>query len=317
MEICTQTNPLAARFGFDEACRMIAEAGFTAIDWGIDRAWHFDDLLTAPTLSGHCIFERPIDEILAHFAEEIASAKRWGLKLSQAHAPFRAFDFRRPEILDYAIEIYKGCIRLCHAAGCKYLVIHGISIREEDTVTTPEMCLAYNQKMYESLLPVLAETDVVVCMENLFSLAKSLGIANFTAAHCADPDQAAEWIDALNEKAGRRAFALCFDTGHLHLLRGDLRRYLTVLGDRIACLHIHDNDQFGDYHLLPYTGTFTWELFLAMLKEIGYKGDLSFETCGQMATRRCPAPLVSPFLRLTYEMGAYFRAVLTGESANL
>ena len=310
MEICIQTNPLAARFGFDEACRMIAEAGFTAIDWGIDNAWRFDDLLTAPTLSGLCIFEKSPAEVLAHYAEELASLQRWGLTVSQAHAPFRAFDFRRKEVLDYAIEIYKGCIRLCQAAGCKHLVIHGISIREEDTETTPELCRQYNRRLYESLLPTLAETDVVVCMENLFSRAGRMGIPNFTAAHCADPDEAVAWIDELNKQAGRAAFALCFDTGHLHLLRGDLRRYLSVLGDRIACLHIHDNDQFGDYHLLPYTGTFPWELFLATLKEIGYRGDLSFETCGQMAARRCPDPLVPHVLRLVYETGVYFRAEL-------
>ena len=267
--------------------------------------------MTAPVLSDLCIFEKSPDQVLAYFADEIASAKRWGLKLSQAHAPFRAFDFRRPEILNYAIKVYKGCIHLCQAAGCKHLVIHGISIREEDTVTTPEMCLAYNQRMYESLLPDLAECpDVVVCMENLFSRASRMGIPNFTAAHCADPDQAAAWIDQLNAQAGRAAFALCFDTGHLHLLRGDLRRYLTLLGDRIACLHIHDNDQLGDYHLLPYTGTFPWALFLDTLRQIGYQGDLSFETCGQMSEKRCPAPLAPHFLRLTYEMGAYFKEAL-------
>ena len=42
-------------------------------------------------------------------------------------------------------------------------------------------------------------------------------------------------------------------------------------------LHIQDNDGSGDGHLIPGDGTIDWDLFLAVLKEIGYLGDCVLE----------------------------------------
>ena len=72
MKISTQTYNLVGEYGIRDAYRMIREAGFEAIDWNIDTALDFDQMLAAEKLEGLCIFERSQEEIDAYFAEELA-----------------------------------------------------------------------------------------------------------------------------------------------------------------------------------------------------------------------------------------------------
>ena len=58
--------------------------------------------------------------------------------------------------------------------------------------------------------------------------------------------------DRLNEKAGKECFGLCMDVGHMQLVMKDIRTYAPVLGSRIKCLHIHDNDGVNDSHRIPF-----------------------------------------------------------------
>ena len=49
-------------------------------------------------------------------------------------------------------------------------------------------------------------------------------------------------------------------------------------------LHIQDNDGTCDGHLIPGDGTVDWELFISVLKEIGYMGDCVLEAHHQSLT---------------------------------
>ena len=57
--------------------------------------------------------------------------------------------------------------------------------------------------------------------------------------------------------------------------------YAAVLGRRIKCLHVHDNNGSSDQHMAPLTGTVNWGNFCSSLRDAGYDGDLSFETFNQ------------------------------------
>ena len=114
-------------------------------------------------------------------------------------------------------------------------------------------------------------------------------------------------IDSLNEKAGKKCFGLCLDTGHLNLLRKPMHSYIPIVGDRIVCLHIHDNLQNADSHLIPYAGSIWWKFFLEEMRKIGYKGDLSFETFAQVDKKRLPPELLPAFLSAIADIGKYFR----------
>jgi len=307
MKLCIQTGDIVDELGFEEGYRMIKDAGFTTIDWNLDHAWKMNTIIKANDLKELCIFEKSLPEIMDHYAEELAFIKNNGLTVSQAHAPFPAYVEGRPDILEYAIKVYCGNILFCNKIGCKKLVIHGISLFATEQNKTPEDYKKMNMHLYESLIPTLQQTDIIVCLENLFTKNGS----DFLEGTCSNPFEAVEYIDTLNKKAGKMCFGLCLDTGHLNLLHKSFRVYMPILGDRIKALHIHDNDASSDQHLAPYTGTIIWKDFINGLKQIGYNGDLSFETFRQVTIKRVDKPVIMPFLKLIAQIGEYFKSELT------
>ncbi len=303
MKLCVQSGTVVFDYGYEKGYSMFREAGFEAIDWNIDSYWNSKAIRAGDTTKD-CIYDRPIEEVIAFFADEVAIMKKNGLVISQAHAPFPAYVIGKPEVLDYTIGIYKKCIELCAHYGCKNLVVHGISLAHNDSINTVSDINALNMKLYESLIPTLLKVKTVtVCLENLFT-AKG---RHFMEGTCSDPHQAVAYIDALNAKAGAEVFGFCLDTGHINLLQKDMRTYVPVLGKRIKALHIHDNDGLADSHLAPYTGTIDWRAFCAVLRDIGYDGDLDFETFAQTKKERLDAELVPAYLTLIAECGKHFR----------
>ena len=302
MKISVQNGGIIEHIGAEACYAAIKEAGFTAIDWNLDHG------LTPAQIKklnyeGVSIFERPIQEVIAHYEAELALIRNNGLTITQAHAPFPPYIPGHPEILEFMIPVYENCIRLCHYAGCKNLVIHGISLEEKDSDNTPETIAALNQHLYESLIPTLLECDVTVCLENLFTRrpAPMEGI-------CSDPYDAVRWIDSLNAKAGREVFGFCLDVGHLQFVAKNFRTYIPILGKRIKALHIHDNDGRDDLHLAPMTGAVNWAVLCDCLKQIGYDGDLSFETFMQVRiAQRFDEDLLIPWLQLICHTGEVFR----------
>ena len=314
MKLSVQNGDLTVSRGIEGGYAAIKNAGFEAIDWNIDHAWKSAELKTAEKYEGHSIFERPMDEIMAFYAPELAVIRKNGLEITQAHAPFPPYFTGKPEFTDYATEIYKQVVLFCSEVGCPRLVIHSVAYRpDEGEDRDLEYVNGLSMKMYRALIPSLLETRrngktaVTVCLENLFSSMNG----GYILGPCTDPEEAVWMIDTLNAEAGEECFGLCLDTGHLNLLRGDFRSYIPKLGKRIKALHIHDNFADGDRHLMPYTGNVRWKDLLCGLKKIGYDGDLSFETFAQYLPSRIPDALVDPFLRLTREIGEYFRDELT------
>ena len=298
MRICVQTGGIVPQLGNEKGYELIAKAGFNAIDWNLDRDLPVDATKTL-RYEGISILERPFEEVKAYYAPELEIIRKNGLTIAQAHAPFHAYIPGHPELLEFMIGIYKTCIRLCDWAGCKALVIHGISLREDDPTNTPETIEALNWHLYEALIPTLLECNVTVCLENLFTH-RPVPVEGV----CADPHEAANCIDRLNEKAGKEAFAFCLDVGHLQILNKNLRTYIPVLGKRVKLLHLHDNDGREDLHMLPLTGTVNWQVLCDCLRDIGYTGDINFETWAQNdVVRKFDEELLLPFLSLTRKIG--------------
>ena len=312
MKISMQSQDLVDEIGIELAYRYIKEAGFEAIDWNIDHAWSFSEILKAEKLENLCIFEKDTNAALEYYREELEEIRKNGLEISQAHAPFPAYDPRCPELLDYAIEVYKNIIRFCGTVGCPRIIIHGISRQPSYKSMTNEECKALNKKLYESLIPTLLEVGTVkVCLENLPMWDNFGGKTVLTGGHCSNPVLAAAEIDELNEKAGGEYFGFCLDTGHLNICRTPIYDFIPTISKRLSAFHIHDNDQTNDLHMMPYSGTFRWDIFLRELRAIGYNGDLSFETFAQVKTTRIPKELIPSFLRTIADTAEYFRSELT------
>jgi len=303
MKIGVQSGGIIEFIGAQKTYAAIRQAGFEVIDWQLDHALTGDVIRTL-SYQGKCIFEKPLEEVIAYYTPELEIIRENGLTISQAHAPFPAYLTGHPELLDYMIGIYERMIELCDYAGCPRVVIHGISLSQAEKKDDQAMVDKLNWKLYSALIPVLQRTNVVVCLENLCSWTG--GIA--TEGVCHDPHDAARMIDKLNAAAGKNAFGLCLDIGHLQLVAKDIRKFAPILGQRIVCLHIHDNNARTDQHLAPFAGTTNWKNVCAALKESGYAGDLCFETFRQAQNPLLfDEKLLLPWLELICQTGEAFR----------
>lgn len=302
MDICVQSGGIITRTDEEFCYAAIRQAGFTTIDWNIDRNLKPADI-KGLNYAGKSVFEGPFEAVLQHHQEELAIIKKNGLTISQAHAPFPAYVPGHPEVLEFMIGVYKNAIRLCHHAGCPNLVIHGISMAVNDKFNTPESIAQLNWQLYTSLIPTLLECDVTVCLENLFT--RSDGIVEGV---CSNPYEAADMIDRLNAQAGREVFGFLLDVGHLQLVNKNLRTFIPVIGKRLKALHLHDNDGSDDQHMAPLTGKVNWLLLCDCLKEVGYQGDLSFETFKQARIAMdFDMDLLVPWLTLIRQVGESMR----------
>ena len=277
MKLSMQTGDVVDRLGIEKGYKIIKESGFDAIDWNLDHAWKQSDLVSG-NYRGKCIFEKPLDKIISHYENELKAIKANGLEITQAHAPFAGILRKDPSLLDYAIEVYKGNILYCDYIGCKNLVIHGLTLELSDDAKTQEDIHRLNMKMYSSLIPTIKNTNVTVCLENLFV---GFNGVNY-AGHCSYFESGKADIDYLNSLSGKESFGICIDTGHANLLHQDIRDIIYAYDKRIKCLHIHDNNGQKDEHQAPLTGTISWMHFCQALKAVGYTGDLSFETFNQL-----------------------------------
>jgi len=68
----------------------------------------------------------------------------------------------------------------------------------------------------------------------------------------------------------------CYDAGH-EACRGYGYEFLPLVGDRLICTHIHDNDGIDDLHLIPFDGKIDWQRVMRQLKDCGYTGPLTLE----------------------------------------
>jgi len=75
-------------------------------------------------------------------------------------------------------------------------------------------------------------------------------------------------LKALMERIVDEDFGLCFDTGHFNLFSTiTLTEWLSMVGERIIELHIHDNDGTRDHHMAPGKGKFDFSTLFRKLSE--------------------------------------------------
>ena len=255
MRISTEIASIAKHVGEEEAIRLLAEVGFEAWDFSM-----FD-------MATYSYSERRIldgDHPL-HGANYRAFAKRLaevgrecGISCNQSHAPFPTYC---QGMLDYLLR----AIECTAIAGGKVCVIHPNNIGDTEA----------NVALYEKLLPFAKECGVRIATENIFRVDAKAGILPVCTS---DPDGILRLLALMDDPF----FVACLDIGHAEMasLSTSACDMIRALGpDRLACLHIHDNDKYHDKHMLPFAGDIEWEPITAALAEIGYRGDVTLE-CG-------------------------------------
>ena len=268
LKIGIQTAGLLQHHGIDGTFALLKKCGFDFVDFSMNALdMSLKDLRSKPDPL-ESAFDRSLAELITVLKPYEAAARTHGITFGQAHAPYPSFWPGNDDRCARMIEIYKKMIALCGQLGCKYLIIHPAAQRNlrEDWQA--------NMSIYKPLIPALERHGVICCLENLYTGSNG----GYLESSCADPYEACDYIDELNDAAGAKRFAFCLDTGHALMTGRDIYTGIMKLGPRLEALHIHDNDGLNDQHVAPYMGILDWDRFIAGLRDAEYAGGLSFET---------------------------------------
>ena len=300
MKIGVESNGVLDVCGIEEGFKILSESGFDVVDFYLGQYLACKDDMDEAYYEELCDEER----MMEHYSGVKAASKKYGVEIDQCHAPAPSYVPRKERETKIAQKIIRKSIEMCGYLECKHLVIHPVYDGSARFPTmTKEQEKAYNMAFYGSLIPDLKKYNVICCLENMYAL--DWGTKKAYMGCCSDMNEAVWYVDTLNEMAGEKCFAFCLDIGHAVLLGVDPCLAIEQLGHRLEALHIHDNDGMDDDHIAPYLGVVNWKRFIKGLRDIGYKGNLSFETVN--SCRAYPKELVPDVLKLISATGRYFR----------
>ena len=250
MKLSTQTDITAQRFTQEDAVRLIAAAGFDAVDLSMfendSTKWMFEDGFV-PRVQALKLL-----------------ARNCSVYFNQAHAPFPSYRVGDDE---YNKKIRPMLIRAIEIAGL--LEIPNIVVHP---VVFPERQKEKNLDMYNGLLPTAKRAGVKIALENMWGHDPRTGV--IVPNVCSVAEELADYVDSLDPEW----FTVCLDIGHIGLVREYEAPFIKTLGaDRLTCVHIHDNDFVGDLHTCPFTGRLPWKEIAGAFADIGYRGDITLE----------------------------------------
>ena len=224
-----------------------------------------------------------------------------GVTFSQSHLPYvtdTQFDadrnFQKPGYMEY----FKECMRRAYISsgmlGVRYATLHPLSFQEYNY--EEEITLQKNHEFFDEFIELGIKHNVGTAYENMLPPLDS----RFPDRYCTHYDQLIRLVDSYHDPM----VAVCWDTGHANIRGLDQVKALHKLGHRVKNLHINDNHRCNrDEHLQPFMGYIDWFKVIPALAEIGYDGDMTYET--NQVGIKARDELQDAFMRLTYENGCY------------
>lgn len=243
----------------EKAAELVAEAGFTQIDY-------------TPDLFG--------DDWKNGLKHALTVFRQNGLAVHQTHAPFNRYN-------KYG-NLYGLCLERCAEAtevmGAKFMVAHGDEFDFENLTFTEEAALGYNHDLFLPYVERAGKGGYAVAFETVF---EDLKRRRFTSR--------AEELKDLITSFHSDSAVCCWDFGHGHVsFRKTAPEIIRQMGSLIRCTHLHDNAG-NDSHQLPLTGDIDWQATAAAFRDVGYSGVMSIE----YAHGRIPASMAREYLDLS------------------
>lgn len=75
-----------------------------------------------------------------------------------------------------------------------------------------------------------------------------------------------DYLIYLFDNIKSKYIGFCYDSGHENTFCKNVD-FLSLFGDRLLCMHLHDNFGAGDDHLIPFKGEINWEKKVALLQK--------------------------------------------------
>lgn len=253
-----------------QAMQMCAEAGFDTLD---------------------CTPDVKTDAWEENIAEVVESAAQSGMHIEQSHAPYNRYT-KLP--LDVYSEYIRRAVIGASRMGCRQIVIHADDYEAPSEGYSAQKALIQMYDFWAPFAELAISHGVDLAIETVFEDRPKQPLSRFSS-------RANELISMIDRFADPHVVC-CWDSGHAHLAFGaKMNDVMRALGSRITCTHIHDNYYGKDLHLMPFAGEIDWAAQMRTLREIGYRGVLTYE----FVYGRYPEHLLADFLRQAYRTGEY------------
>ena len=160
-------------------------------------------------------------------------ARKAGLDIDNIHAPFdnpNSLWAKGPAGDEY-LNTLITCVDDCKRHGIPVAVIH---------VTGPSAPPPVSEtgiRRMRKLVERAERQSVCLALENLYTL---------------------EHLDYIFENIHSERLGFCYDSGHENCNHPDAD-CLSLYGDKLTAIHLDDNFNDADTHLLPYDGTLNWK----------------------------------------------------------
>lgn len=235
-------------------------------------------------------------------AQELAAyIEEQGLKVGQSHMPMNRYKAQDYE--QFAAAVMKSAEN-ARILGSKILVVHGDEFDFTHMTYSTEAALEFNYRLFTPLVEFAAKNSMKVAFENVFEEVH-------WGVHYFDPNRPrfcskVEDLCSLVDRYNSDLVGICWDSGHAQVQyagqeNGSINA-LKAAGSRVIATHIHDSAKGLDCHLFfPFMVETDWQTFIRTMRQIGYKGDFSYE----LVYDRIPKALAPDYLSLLRKSGEY------------
>ena len=255
--LLVQTSACARGFGDFESIRLLAEAGYDAIDYSMSALKNDDHILNS-------------DEYKSYAAKLSEEAKKNNIIFTQAHAVFGLDVQDEDEAYRLYVKKNTRVLEVASLLGIEIVVFHPFFPRKY--IGNEEYNFYANMKYFKEMLRPAEKYGVKIAVENMFTSDKR--VHTLRGSTCSNPYEHAYYVDSI----GHELFVACLDVGHSSLAGREAQDCIRVLGSRLQALHIHDNDYRDDMHTLPGLSEMNWDEITKALADIKYSGNFTFET---------------------------------------
>lgn len=282
MKLITNTSSPVRAIGIYETIRMLARAGFDALDWSFFDMWQENDTWRQDDWR----------ETAAHVRQ---LCEECGVSVVQAHAPFPTSGDSK-EFDDHAMSLILRAMEAASIMGATQIVVH--PRQQVSHMYHSQLLFDESVALYKGLIPYCEKWNIRVCAENMWQYDKRREY--IVDSICSQPEEFNALLDAVNSPW----IIGCLDLGHSALVGVEPADFIRRMGNqRLLALHVHDVDWNHDNHDMPFMQKQNWEEICKALGEIDYKGDFTFECDSFQA--RFPAALLEAASVLLEATGRY------------
>lgn len=229
----------------------------------------------------------------SEWSRELKIFEKNDIKVYQCHAPFNRYGTYGEEhkkLLNESLDMAK-------LLGARYLVVHGDEFDFKNKKYSAQAALEYNYEYFAQLVEKAANNGIYVAFENVFE-------ENFGG----NPRYSSNTEDLIRliDKFDNEYVCCCWDFGHGAVqLKENCVDAIKQLGKRIQCTHVHDNNYYGDLHMVPFFGNLNWNKNMSAIKDTSCEV-LSFE----LVYGKIPQNVVPSHVKMMADIGKELNKLL-------